>query len=57
MFDNEKKTKEGEMTWREVETQRLRGLEIAQHFNGLTALHGEWNADDEVIGEYGDFFW
>ncbi|THZ28053.1 hypothetical protein D6C90_08955, partial [Aureobasidium pullulans] len=57
MFDGEKKTKEGEMTWREVETQRLRGLEIAQHFDGLTALHGEWNADDEVIGEYGDFFW
>ncbi|THW77948.1 hypothetical protein D6D17_10295 [Aureobasidium pullulans] len=57
MFDNEKKTKDGEMTWREVETQRLRGLEIAQHFDGLTALHEEWNADDEVIGEYGDFFW
>ncbi|KAK6001446.1 hypothetical protein QM012_002777 [Aureobasidium pullulans] len=57
MFDKEKEAKEGEMTWKEVEAKRLRGLEIAQHFDGLTALHGEWNADDNVIGEYGDFFW
>ncbi|KAI5240788.1 hypothetical protein E4T43_05875 [Aureobasidium subglaciale] len=57
MFEDKKATKEGEMSYREVEAQRLRGLEIAQHFDGLTALHGEWNLDDEVIGEYGDFFW
>lgn len=57
MFDKKQEGKEGEMTWKEVEAKRLRGLEIAQHFDGLTALHGEWNADDNVIGEYGDFFW
>ncbi|KAI4758952.1 hypothetical protein E4T52_01802 [Aureobasidium sp. EXF-3400] len=57
MFDKEEVAKDGEMTWREVEAKRLRGLEIARHFDGLTALHGEWNADDDVIGEYGDFFW
>lgn len=57
MFDKEEVAKEGEMTWKEVEAKRLRGLEIAQHFDGMTALHAEWNADDDVIGEYGDFFW
>jgi hypothetical protein len=57
MFDKEEAVKEGEMSWKEVEAKRLRGLEIARHFDGLTALHAEWNADDDVIGEYGDFFW
>jgi hypothetical protein len=57
MFDKEEIVKEGEMSWKEVEAKRLRGLEIARHFDGLTALHAEWNADDDVIGEYGDFFW
>ncbi|KAG9513371.1 4HBT like protein, partial [Aureobasidium melanogenum] len=57
MFDKKEEAKVGEMTWKEVEAKRLRGLEIAQHFDGLTALHGEWNADDNVLGEYGDFFW
>ncbi|KAG9846767.1 4HBT like protein, partial [Aureobasidium melanogenum] len=57
MFDKKEEAKKGEMTWKEVEAKRLRGLEIAQHFDGLTALHGEWNTDDNVIGEYGDFFW
>ncbi|KAG9690301.1 4HBT like protein, partial [Aureobasidium melanogenum] len=57
MFDKKEEAKEGEMTWKEVEAKRLRGLEIAQHFDGLTALHQEWNMDDNVIGEYGDFFW
>jgi hypothetical protein len=57
MFDKNEVAKEGEMTWKEVEAKRLRGLEIAQHFDGMTALHAEWNADDDVIGEYGDFFW
>lgn len=53
----EKETKQGELSWKDVEAQRLRGLEIARHFDGLTALHGEWAAEDDVIGEYGDFFW
>jgi hypothetical protein len=57
MFDKEEAVKEGEMSWKEVEAKRFRGLEIARHFDGLTALHAEWNADDDVIGEYGDFFW
>lgn len=57
MFDKEEVAREGEMTWKEVEAKRLRGLEVARHFDGLTALHQEWNADDDVIGEYGDFFW
>ncbi|KAI4715712.1 hypothetical protein E4T48_08082 [Aureobasidium sp. EXF-10727] len=57
MFDKPQQPKEGEMTWKQVEAKRLRGLEIAGHFDGLTALHAEWNADDDVIGEYGDFFW
>jgi hypothetical protein len=61
MFDEtEKHEKEDrrELSWKHVEMRRLEGLKTARHFDGLTALHAEWNADDdEVIGEYGDFFW
>lgn len=45
------------MTWEQVEKERLRGLEIAQHFDGLTALHGEFGSDEEVLGKYHDFYW
>ncbi|GAB7351302.1 hypothetical protein MBLNU459_g1717t1 [Dothideomycetes sp. NU459] len=47
--------RDGEMTWDQVEQERLLGLEIAQHFDGLTALHGRFGSD-EVLGRYHDFF-
>lgn len=57
MTDVGNTTQDEGMTWDQVEQERLRGLEIAQHFDGLTALHGEFGADEEVLGRYHDFYW
>jgi len=47
-----------DMTWEEVENERLRGLEIAKNFDSLSALHSEFGAHEEVLGKYPDaFFW
>ncbi|KAL1306507.1 hypothetical protein AAFC00_005202 [Neodothiora populina] len=45
------------MTWEEVEKVRLRGLELAKNFDSLAKLHGEFGAEEEVLGKYSDFFW
>ena len=47
-----------DLTWEDVEQQRLRGLRLAKNFDSLSALHEEFGADDEVLGKYSDvFFW
>lgn len=45
------------MTWDEVEAERKRGMEIAKHFDGLTALQDEFGKSDDVLGKYADFLW
>ncbi|GAB7340782.1 hypothetical protein MBLNU457_7154t1 [Dothideomycetes sp. NU457] len=45
------------MTWDEVEAERRRGMEIAKHFDGLTALQDEFGKSDDVLGKYADFLW
>lgn len=45
------------MSWDEVEAERRRGLEIAEHFAGLTALHGVYGHDEEVLGRFSDLLW
>lgn len=42
-------------TWEDMERERLRGLKIAQHFDALSAVHGELRAGD-VLGEFGDYW-
>lgn len=46
---------EGSWTWDDMETERVRGLKIASHFEALSAAHGELKAG-EVLGQYGDYF-
>ncbi|KAJ9622318.1 hypothetical protein H2203_006536 [Taxawa tesnikishii (nom. ined.)] len=45
-----------EMTWEEVEEERLRGLKIAEQFEGLSAMHEDFGTNDEILGQYGEFF-
>jgi len=54
---SDSKTEDQPMTWDEVEAERLRGMEIAKHFDGLTALQDEFGKSDEVLGKYSDFLW
>ncbi|KAK5173020.1 uncharacterized protein LTR77_003142 [Saxophila tyrrhenica] len=42
-------------TWNDMENERLRGLEIASHFDALGAAHGELRAGT-VLGQYGDYW-
>ncbi|EME86538.1 uncharacterized protein MYCFIDRAFT_162130 [Pseudocercospora fijiensis CIRAD86] len=42
-------------TWEHMEKERLRGLELASHFDALNGLHNELRAGD-VLGKYGDYF-
>ena len=42
-------------TWDDMEKERLRGLQIASHFDSLSAAHGELRAG-EVLGRYGDYW-
>jgi len=51
------KSEDQPMTWDEVETERLRGMEIAKHFDGLTVLQDEFGKSDEVLGKYADYLW
>lgn len=44
-----------EWTWQDMETERLRGLEVAAHFDSLSAAHNELRAG-EVLGQYGDYW-
>lgn len=42
-------------TWDDMEKERLRGLELAGHFDALNACHGELRAGD-VLGKYNDYW-
>ncbi|UJO14095.1 putative thioesterase atnL [Fulvia fulva] len=42
-------------TWDDMEKERLRGLELATHFDALNAGHGELRGGD-VLGKYGDYW-
>ena len=42
-------------TWEDMETERLRGLKVASHFDSLSAASGELRAG-EVLGQYGDYW-
>jgi hypothetical protein len=44
-----------EWTWEMMETERLRGLKMASHFDQLSGLHDEMRAG-EVLGRYSDWF-
>lgn len=49
-------TTNDDWTWEDMETERLRGLKIASHFDALGAAQGELRSK-EVLGEYGDYLW
>lgn len=51
------RSKEGDddWTWDDMEKERLRGLELASHFDALNACHGELRGGD-VLGKYGDYW-
>nr|POF11532.1 uncharacterized protein CFP56_44370 [Quercus suber] len=46
---------EEEWTWETMERERVRGLEIAGHFDKLNDAHGELKAD-VALGRYGEFW-
>jgi hypothetical protein len=46
---------DAEWTWEMMETERLRGLKMASHFDQLSGLHDEMRAG-EVLGRYSDWF-
>lgn len=35
--------------WQRVENERVRGMEIAELYNGLDALNGEFNSERQVV--------
>ncbi|CAK4034036.1 4HBT like [Lecanosticta acicola] len=53
--DKSASTADEEWTWEDMETERLRGLEIAKHFDALGAAHGELRGGD-VLGKFGDYW-
>lgn len=55
--NRDSRTDDQPMTWDEVEAERRRGMEIAKHFDGLTALQDEFGKSDDVLGKYADFLW
>ncbi|SMR59245.1 unnamed protein product [Zymoseptoria tritici ST99CH_1E4] len=44
-----------EWTWDDMEKERLRGLELASHFDALGGIHGELRGGD-VLGKFGDYW-
>lgn len=56
-----------EWTWDHVETERLRGMELAKHFDALDGLHNEYPVSHfggaqksesiEVLGSFRDLLW
>lgn len=42
-------------TWDDMERERLRGLEMARHFDALGDCHGELRGGD-VLGKFGDYW-
>lgn len=49
------KAEDEEWTWDQMETERLRGLKMASHFDQLSGIHDEIRAG-EVLGQYSDWF-
>ena len=45
----------GDWSWEDMEKERLRGLELANHFDALGGLHRELKGD-EVLGKFGDYW-
>ena len=50
-----KSSDEGDWTWEDMENERLRGLELANHFDALNNGHAELRGGD-VLGKFGDFW-
>lgn len=46
---------EDEWSWDDMERERLRGLELAKHFDALNGCHNELRGGD-VLGKFGDYF-
>lgn len=42
-------------TWDDMEKERLRGLELASHFDALSGVHGELRGGD-CLGKFGDYW-
>lgn len=42
-------------TWDDMEKERLRGLELASHFDALNNMHGELRGGD-ALGKFGDYW-
>ncbi len=50
---NDADTESEEWTWERVERERKRGLQIAELYNGLEALNGEFTGEEQpVLGRY-----
>lgn len=54
-YVGEQRESEDDWTWENMEQERLRGLQIAMHFDKLSACHNELR-DGEVLGQYGDYW-
>lgn len=51
----EEEAEDADWTWEQMETERLRGLKMASHFDQLSGIHDEIRAG-EVLGQYSDWF-
>lgn len=51
----EAQVEDEDWTWEDMENERLRGLEMAKHFDGLETAHGSLRGGD-VLGKFGDYF-
>lgn len=46
---------DSEWTWDDMEKERLRGLELASHFESLSGVHNELRGGP-VLGKFGDYW-
>ncbi len=44
-------------TWRKIEDERARGMELANLLRGLEGLEQEFTADAEALGRHSDLWW
>jgi len=52
-----KKQEAEEWTWRKIEDERARGMELANLLRGLEGLEQEFTADAEALGRHSDLWW
>lgn len=52
---SERKPHDDDWIWDDMESERLRGLITAMHFDKLSTLHSELRAGD-ALGQYGDYW-